>query len=96
MLGSKTDMVSLKTEVDNIAVDKLKNVPVDWSELSNVVDNILKEVEYDNLLSKFNATDTKISTYWDRIIVDYTRRLVTKTQYDSDKQGLEKKIEDVD
>ena len=63
MLGSKTDMASLKTEVDNIAVDKLKNVPVDWSELGNVVDNILKEIVYDNLLSKFNAIDTKISRY---------------------------------
>ena len=63
MLGSKTDMASLKTEVDNIAVDKLKNVPVDWSELGNVVDNILKEIVYDNLLSKFNAIDTKMSRY---------------------------------
>ena len=63
MLGSKTDMASLKTEVDNIAVNKLKNVPVDWSELGNVVDNILKEIVYDNLLSKFNAIDTKISRY---------------------------------
>ena len=63
MLGSKTDMANLKTEVDNIAVNKLKNVPVDWSELGNVVDNILKEIVYDNLLSKFNAIDTKISRY---------------------------------
>ena len=36
---------------------------------------------------KVNAIDTKIPS---------TSGLVTKTQYDSDKQGLEKKIEDVD
>lgn len=36
---------------------------------------------------KVNVVDTKIPS---------TNRLVTKTQYDSVKQGLERKIEDVD
>ena len=39
------------------------------------------------LAAKGNAIDTKIPS---------TSGLVTKTQYDSDKQGLERKIENVD
>ena len=42
---------------------------------------------YDKLVLKVNVIDTKIPS---------TSGLVTKTQYDSDKQRLEKKIEDVD
>ena len=46
-----------------------------------------KKTVYDKVVIKVNAVDTKIpSTYG----------LVTKTQYDLDKQGLEKKIEDID
>ena len=35
--ASKTNLASLKTEVDKIDADKLKTVPVDLAELSNVV-----------------------------------------------------------
>ena len=42
---------------------------------------------YNQLVSKANAIDTKIPS---------TSELVTKTQYDSDKQDLEKRIEGVD
>ena len=39
------------------------------------------------MATKVNAIDTKIPS---------STRLVTKTLYDSDKQGLEKNLEDVD
>lgn len=39
MFGSKTDLASLKTNVDKFDVDKLKNVPANLSKLSNVVNN---------------------------------------------------------
>ena len=35
----KSNLASLKTEVDKIGVDKLKTVPAYLSKLSNVVDN---------------------------------------------------------
>ena len=35
----KTNLANLKTEVDNLDVDKLAAVPVDLSKLSNVVKN---------------------------------------------------------
>ena len=37
--ASKTNLVSLKTEVDKIDADKLKTVFVDLAKLSNVVKN---------------------------------------------------------
>ena len=42
---------------------------------------------YDTLAIKVNATDTNIPS---------TSELVTKTQYDSDKESLEKKFDDMD
>ena len=63
-------------------MDKLKTVLADLSKLSNLVDNeIVKKPAYDKLVIKVNPS---------------TGGLITKTQYDSDKQGLEKNIEDVD
>ena len=38
-LAAKSDLVSLKAEIDKIYVHKLKTVPVDLSKLSNVVNN---------------------------------------------------------
>ena len=34
--ATKTDLASLKTEIDKIDIDKLKTVPVDLAKLSNV------------------------------------------------------------
>ena len=47
-LAAKSDLASLKAEVDKIDADKLKNVPVDLSKLSNVVKNkVVKKTVYD-------------------------------------------------
>ena len=55
----KSDLASLKTEVDKIDVDKLKIVPVDVSKLSNVVNNnIVKKKMQDELVTKVNNIDT--------------------------------------
>ena len=80
-------LANLKTKVNDFDVDKLKNVPVDLSMLSNVVDNVVKKSVYNQFVTKLNTTNTKIPS---------TSELVTKTQYESDKKGLQKRIEDVD
>ena len=49
--------------------------------------DVVKKTVYNQLASKANAIDTKIPS---------TSELITKTQYDSGKQDLEKRIEDVD
>ena len=75
----KSNLASLKTEVDKLDIDKLVPVPVDLSKLSNVVksDAVKKDV-HDKLVEKVNNIDTS--------------GLVLKTKYDTDKSDLEKKI----
>ena len=55
----KTNLSSLKTEVDKLDIDKLATVPVDLSKLSNVVKNdVLKKVDYNKLVTKVDNIDT--------------------------------------
>ena len=77
----KTNLASLKTEVDKLDIDKLVPVPVDLSKLSDVVKNdVVKKDVYDKLVAKVDNIDTS--------------RFVLKTKYDTDKSELEKKIPD--
>ena len=77
-LAAKSDLVSLKAEVDKIDIDKLKTVPFDLFNLSNVVDNDVKKTVYDKLVTKVKAI--------------HTGGFLLKTQYNTDKWGLEKKL----
>ena len=81
-LAAKSDLASLKAEIDEIDVEKSKLVPVDLSKLSNVVNNVVKKAVYDKLLAKVNNI--------------VTSGFVLKANYDTDKSDLEKKISDAD
>ena len=39
-LAAKSDLASLKAEVDKLDVDKLKNVPTNLSNLKSIIDKI--------------------------------------------------------
>ena len=55
----KTNLSSLKTEVDKLDIDKLATVPVDLSKLSNVVKNdVVKKTVFDKLVAQVNNIDT--------------------------------------
>ena len=54
----KTNLASLKTEVDKLGIDNLVPVPVDLSKLSGVVKNDVEKAVYDHLAAKVNNTDT--------------------------------------
>ena len=55
----KTNLASLKTEVDKLDIDRLVPVPVNLSKLSDVVKiNVLKRAVYDNLAAIVNNIDT--------------------------------------
>ena len=89
-LASKTDILqtSLQTKANNSDLDKPKTILVDVSKLSSVIDNhAVKKTVYDKFVIKVNAVDTKIPN---------SSGLVTKMQYDSSKQSLEKKAGDVE
>ena len=72
----KTNLSSLKTEVDKLDNDKLVPIPNDLSKLSNVVKNdVVKKTVYNKLVAKVDHIDTS----------DF----VLKTKYNTDKTELE-------
>ena len=77
-LAVRSDLASLKSEIDKLDIDKLVTVPADLSKLSYVVKNDVKKTVHDKLVAKINNTDIG--------------RFVLKTKYDTDKSELEKKI----
>ena len=80
-LAAKSDLASLKAEINQIDVDKLKTVPLDLSKLSDAVNNeVVKKTMYNKLVAKVNNIDTS--------------GFVLKNKYDTDKSDLEKKISD--
>ena len=79
----KSNLASLKTEVDKIDADKLKTVPVDLAKLSNVVKNdVTKKTEYDKLVAKVNGIDNT--------------NFVSRTKYEKDGPDFEDKIDKID
>ena len=77
----KTNLASLKSEVDKLGIGKLVPVPVDLSKLNDVLKNdIIKKTVYDELVAKVNNIDTS--------------NFVLKTSYNADKTELEKKSPD--
>ena len=79
--AAKSDLASLKAEIDKLDIDKFILVPVDSSKLSDIVKNgAVKKIVYDKLVAKVNNVD--ISGF------------VLKTKYDTDKSDLEKKVTD--
>ena len=81
--ASKTNLASLKTEVDKINADKLKIVPVDLAKLSNVVKNdVVKKTEYNSLKTKVDNNNTTT--------------IVLKTKYGKDGSYFEDKLSKIE
>ena len=76
----KSNLASLKTEVDKLDIDKLVPLQVDLGKLSDEVKSDVKKTVYDKLVVKVNNIDTS--------------RLVLKNEYDTDKTELKNKIPD--
>ena len=81
--ASKTNLASLKTEVDKIDAEKLKTVPVDLAMLSNIVKNdVVKKTENNSLKTKVDNIDTT--------------NFVSRTKYEKDGSDFEDKISKID
>ena len=79
----KSNLASLKTEVDKLDIDKLVPVPVDLSKLSDFVKNdVVKKIEYNKLVIKVDNIGTK--------------NFVKKNKYEKDGSGFEDKINKID
>ena len=80
---SKTNLASLKTELDKLDIAKITAVPDDLAKLSNVLKNdVVKKIDEKKLVTKVDNIDTKV--------------FVLKTTYDTDKLDLEMKISNAD
>ena len=78
----KTNLASLKTEVNKLYIGTLAPVPVDLSKLSDVIkSDIAKKTMHDTLAAKVSNIGTS--------------SFVLKTEYQTDKTELEKKIPNV-
>ena len=56
---SKTNLPSLKTEVDKLIIPKLSTLPTDAAKLSNKVANdLVEKIDFDNLKKKVNKNET--------------------------------------
>ena len=81
--ASKTNLASLKTEVDKLDIAKLTPAPDDLAKLSDVVKNdVVKKNEYDKLVAKVDNISRA--------------RFVLKTKYNTDKSHLKRKIGDTE
>ena len=79
----KSNLATLKTEVDKIDAGKLKTVLVDLAKLNNVVKNdVIKKTEYDKLVAKINGIDNT--------------NFVSRTMYEKDGSDFEDKINKID
>ena len=79
----KSNLASLKTEVDKLDIAKLVPVPVDLSKLADVVKNdVVKKTECNKLVKKVNSIDTT--------------NFVKKTKYEKDGSDFEDKINKTD
>ena len=78
--ATKTNLATLKTEVDKIDVDKLKRTPTDLDKLSNVVKNdVVKKATYNTLKNKVDAIGTS--------------KFVSRTKFTTDTNALNDKID---
>ena len=69
----KTNLASLKTEVDNLDTDKLVSVLVNLSKLSGVGKNdVVKKTVYDQLVANVNNIDT--SDFVLKLIITLTKQ----------------------
>ena len=55
----KSNLSSLKTEVDKSDIDTLVPIPIDLSKFTNIVKNdVVKKTEYNKSVTKVDSTDT--------------------------------------
>ena len=79
----KSNLTSLKTEVDKLDINKLTPVPNDLAKLSNVVKNdVVKNIEFDKLVTEVDNIDIT--------------NFVKKNKYGKDGSDLEDKISMID
>ena len=102
--ASKTNLASLKTEVDKIDIDKLKTVPADLAKLSNVVKNdVVKKTDYNAKITSIEGQIVGVTKNTTDNLADITKlkeidtnSFVTRTKFSADTNALDDKIDGVE
>ena len=102
--ATKTNLASLKTEVDKINTDKLKTVPADLAKLNNVVKNdIVKKTDYSTKVTSIEAQIAGLTKNTADNLADITKlkaidtnNFVLKTKFSADINTLDDKIDSVE
>ena len=102
--ASKTNLATLKTEVDKIDVDKLKTTPTDLAKLTNAVENdLVKKTDYNTKVTSIENQIAGVTKNMVDNLADITKlkavdtsNFVLKTKLASDVTTLENKIDNVD
>ena len=102
--ATKTNLASLKTEVDKIDTDKLKTVPADLAKLSNVVKNdAVKKTDYSTKVTSIEAQIAGLTKNTVDNLADITKlkaidinNFLTRTKFSADTNSLDDKIDGVE
>ena len=102
--ASKTNLAALKTEVDEIDVDKLKATPTDLAKLTNAVENdLVKKIVYNTKVTSIEAQIAGLTKNTVDNLADITKlkaidtnSFVLKTKLAFDVTSLEDKIDTAD
>ena len=100
----KTNLASLKTEVDKIDADKLKTTPVDLAKLTNTFEkDVVKKTDYNTKVTSIEAqiaglTKNTVDNLADIIKLKAieTNNFVTRTKFSADTNALDDKIDGVE
>ena len=102
--ATKTNLTSLKNEVDKIDTDKLKIVPADLAKLSNVVKNdVVKKTGYNAKVTSVESQIAGVTKNTTDNLNDITKlkatdtnSFVLKTKFSADINILDNKIDGVE
>ena len=102
--ASKTNLATLKTEVDKIDVDKLKTTPVDLAKLTNAIENdVVKKADYNAKVTSIEAQIAGLTKNTVDNLADITKlkaidtnSFVTRTKFSADNNTSDDKIDGVE
>ena len=102
--ASKTNLASLKSEVDKLDTDKFKATPDDLAKLSNVLKNdVVKKTDYNTKVTSIENQKARVTKNIIDNLADITKlkavdasNFVLKTKLTCDVNTLENKIDTVD
>ena len=95
--ASKTNLASLKIEVDKIDTDKLKTVPADLAKLSNVVENdVVKKIDIEGKIAGITKNTTDNLNDIKKLKAVDTNNFVLKSKFSADINTSDDKIDGVE